>query len=83
VCWQEQQGSRTNIFGHQASMIYTPAPLRESLYKVYTIPSPRVQNFFFQRSADTSLADVAVLYLFLAAVSNFGDSNRARNLQAT
>lgn len=34
----EQQGSRTSMFGHQASMIYTPAPLRESLYKPYESP---------------------------------------------
>ncbi|KAG0569257.1 hypothetical protein M758_6G073400 [Ceratodon purpureus] len=36
--FMEQQGARTSMFGHQASMIYTPAPLRESLYKPYESP---------------------------------------------
>jgi hypothetical protein len=35
--WQDQQGARTSMFGHHASMIYTPAPLRESMYKVFAL----------------------------------------------
>lgn len=36
--FMEQQGSRTSMFGRQASMIYTPAPLPKYLYKSYENP---------------------------------------------
>lgn len=46
MCAQEQQGSRTSMFGRQASMIYTPAPLPKYLYKVFTLSLPCLMQIY-------------------------------------